>query len=481
MATTIQIDPVTRIEGHMKVEVTVDAVGGVQQIVDARSSGTMFRGFERILQGRDPRDAVHYTQRICGVCPVSHGMASSLALESTFGVTPPTNGRILRNLVLGADFLHSHILHFYHLAAPDYIDTTGLLDLSPWTPRYTTADMVNGPVAASLVSHYVTALAMRRKAHEMGAIFGGKLPCAPTFIAGGNTEVVTAEKVTQFRALLTELRGFIDNVFVPDVAAVGERFAPYYEIGAGCGNLLAYGVFDLNATGTNKLLARGRYTGGAAATVNVAEITEYVGHSYYTPSSGGLNPSVGITEPDPYKATGYSWIKAPRYANDPHELGPLARMYVNGDYTRGISVMDRLAARALETQKIANAMNTWLDELTPGGAVYASNTVPLSGSGVGLTEAPRGALGHWVSVANSSIARYQVITPTAWNASPRDDVDRPGPIEQALIGTPIADPAQPIEALRVVHSFDPCLACSVHLLRPAKRGARRSRPATTAT
>src|SRR5512140_986780 len=188
MATTIRVDPVTRIEGHLAIEVTVDAVGGVQKVTDAHSSGTSFRGFETILANRDPRDAVHYTQRICGVCPTSHAMAACLTLEQAFGVVAPNNARILRNLVLGADHLQSHVLHLYHLAAMDYIDssqTNGLIDISPWAPQYRTPDMIKGDLAAALVGHYVQALAIRRKAHQMGAIFGAKLPCTTAFVAGG--------------------------------------------------------------------------------------------------------------------------------------------------------------------------------------------------------------------------------------------------------------------------------------------------------
>jgi hydrogenase large subunit len=473
--TIIKIDPVTRIEGHLDIEVRVGLVDGVQQVRDAWSSGTMFRGFEIMLKDRDPRDAPHYTQRICGVCPISHGMASVLNLESAFGVLPPDNGRILRNLVLGANFIMSHILHFYHLAALDYINTDGIVDMSPWIPRYVTPDMVTGDAAAALVGHYVQALEMRRKAHQMGAIFGAKLPCSPTFVPGGCTEVVTADKISDFRTLLDELCSFIDTIYVPDVLVVAGAFPAYYEIGVGCGNLLAYGVFDLDATGATKLMARGRYTNGVDEDVDPAQITEYVKYSWYTAESGGLNPSVGVTEPDLDKPRAYSWLKSPRYAGIVHEAGPLARMWVNDDYRRGISVLDRVAARALECQKIADAMDGWLDELEIGDAAYAHCSVPESGTGIGLTEAPRGALGHWIEISDSKISRYQVVTPTNWNASPRDDYKQRGPIEEALINTPVADIEQPIEVLRVVHSFDPCLACSVHLLTPEGQSLARFR------
>ncbi len=225
MPTTIKIDPMTRIEGHLAIEVTVETVNGKQQIIDAKSSGTLFRGFENILRTRDPLDATHLTQRICGVCPISHGMASSLALDAAFGVTPPDNGRILRNLVLGSNFIQSHILHFYHLAAFDYIDTTQILNISPWWPQYAAPDMLKGTIVETLVQHYVKALEMRRKAHQMGAIFGGKLPCSPVFVPGGCTDVPTSQNITDFRNLLTEIRQFIDNTYLPDVLAVAMRIS----------------------------------------------------------------------------------------------------------------------------------------------------------------------------------------------------------------------------------------------------------------
>ncbi len=469
MATTITIDPVTRIEGHLSIEVTVDSVGGEDRVISARSAGTMFRGFEIILNGRDPRDAAQYTQRICGVCPVSHATASCLNLDNAFGVTPPDNGRILRNLVLGANFIQSHLLHFYHLSALDFIDTTGVLDMSPWTPRFVTPDMIGGATAATLVGHYVTALEMRRKAHQIGAVFGGKLPCTGSYVVGGMTETVSVEKIAEFRALLTELRGFIDNIYVPDAQAIGGLFPSYYSLGTGEGNLLAFGAFDLNAGGTSKLFDGGRYTDGVAGAFDPLQILEYVKYGWYSDADSGQNPAQGETNPEPEKPDAYSWTKAPRYANRPYEAGPLARMWINGHYTNGISMMDRIVARALETQLLANAMDGWLDDLVPGNPTYQPSTIPLQATSMGLTEAPRGALGHWMDINNSVISRYQVITPTAWNCSPKDDLEQMGPVEAALIGAPVADLDQPVEVLRIVHSFDPCLACAVHMVRPDDR------------
>ncbi len=470
MSKVLKINPVTRIEGHLDIEVTVETVEGRDQVIEARAAGPMFRGFEIILAGRDPRDAVHYTQRICGVCPVTHAMASTLALENAFGVHPADNGRILRNLILGSNYLNSHILHFYHLSAPDYLNTEGILDLSPWKPRSSAPDLVGGSTAATLVGHYVKALEIRRKSHQMGAIFSGRLPGCMTYVPGGCTQQVTADAVAAFRGLLGEIRTFINDTYLPDVTLLAGAFPEYKELGRGSGNLLSYGVFNLNATGSSRLFAGGRYTGGEYAEVNTDLIKEYVSHSWFTPESGDLNPRVGLTEPAPGKDGAYSWVKAPRYEDTVHEVGPLARMWITNDYREGISVLDRITARAQEASKIAQAMDGWLNELAPGEPVYNSSEIPVTSTGVGLTEAPRGALGHWIDISDSKISHYQVVTPTAWNASPRDDLGQPGAIEQALVGTPVQNMSDPVEVLRVVHSFDPCLACAVHTVRPGKRG-----------
>jgi hydrogenase large subunit len=258
---------------------------------------------------------------------------------------------------------------------------------------------------------------------------------------------------------------------IPDVEAVGALFPHYDSLGQGSGNLLSYGVFDLDGAGQNKLFAQGRYTDGQFETFDADQITEYVKYSKYTAASGQAHPSQGVTEPDAEKTDAYSWIKSPRYIDKVHEAGPIARMKINGDYTGNVSILGRIVARALEAEKVALAMDGWLDELVINDPVYQKADMPVTASGIGLTEAPRGALGHWIEIENSKISRYQVITPTNWNASPKDDFDQHGPIEQALIGMPIADTTQPVEVLRVIHSFDPCLSCAVHLIRPDMKKA----------
>jgi hydrogenase large subunit len=477
MAQITIVDPVTRIEGHMKVQVTIDTVSGKQQVTDAQCTGTQFRGFEKILVGRDTKDAPYITQRICGVCPVSHATAAAMALEHAAGITVPTNARILRNLVLGANFIQSHILHFYLLAALDYISPPAS---APWTPTWN-FDLMRSSSMQQIVTNFVTAVTMRRQAHEMAAIFAGRMPGLSAIQAGGFTTKPTTSMISSFNGYLNDLINFINNNYLPDVQLLSSTYSDYHQVGKGPGNLIAYGVFDLDSTANpQRLLKRGvvyNTNNASVRTLSTSSITESVTNSWYDNSTNNLNPTKGTTVTvDPAtKTNAYSWLKAPRYSTHPCEAGPLARMWINGDYRQGVSVMDRHMARALEAQKIGDAMLTWLDQLTVGGSEYTPVTAPFSKAGEGLTEAPRGALGHWMSTAPSttlapngmaSIGNYQIITPTCWNASPRDTSNVRGPMEQALIGTPVAIAAQPVEVLRVVHSFDPCMSCAVHVLRP---------------
>lgn len=508
----IIVDPITRIEGHLKIEVVVE--NGV--VKDAYSSGMMFRGIELILRNRDPRDAQRYTQRICGVCPTSHSIAATLNLDSAFGLADkiPDNGRIVRNLILGAAHIADHILHFYHLAALDYVDVTKVAkyngndpvlnsvkqfiergELAPFVPRnegdYRLSDKVNIEATA----HYIEALEMRRKAQEMLVIFGGKMPHNMAVVPGGVTETVTADKIASFLWRLNELRDFIDNVYIPDVLAVAEAYPDYFEIGAGCGNLLSYGLWDLEGndadyTKRNRLVKQGTVsTDLKVGTLDPNKIMEYVKYSWYTNSSTGKHPTQGVTEPQYGKKEAYSWVKAPRYDGKVYEVGPLAGIAVT--YARGeptvkklvdsvlskfkaspkalFSVLGRHAARALITKYVADAMPEWLLQLKPGEPAYIDYQIPDEAFGMGLTDAARGALGHWVEIKDKKIANYQCVVPSTWNLSPRDDQGQPGPVEQALIGTKIKNEKNPFEIGRIVRSFDPCLACAIHVITPKGR------------
>jgi hydrogenase large subunit len=361
------------------------------------------------------------------------------------------------------------------LALLDYVDGDRVLGPSPSSPRQSAPDLITGSEASALLVHYGEAMNVRRKIGQLGAIFGGRMPCSPVIVPGGCTptlsdavEMATAgepkasERIRQFRSLLDEIRSFVTAAYLPDVQLLAKKFPQYGKIGRGAGNFLAYGGFNLDASGSKKLFQRGVYAGDSFTSLDPNHITESVKYSCYETSSGTINPSRGITLPNINKPDAYSWIKSPRYMNEAYEVGPLARMWISGFYRQGVSVMDRLLARAYETQKIADAMAGWVQELTIGEPTRAKVEYANSGIGVGLTEAPRGALGHWLEFREDAIRHYQILAPTGWNASPMDESGKKGPIEQALIGTSVRDRDQPIELLRVVHSFDPCLACSIH-------------------
>ena len=460
----IAVDPVTRIEGHLKADIEVDTVGGVQQIVHVQMTGTLFRGFEKLLEGRDPRDAPIITSRICGVCPTSHSEVAVLALDQAGGVTIPGAARILRNLVHGACFLESHILHFYLLSLPDYIRGPAM---PPWTPGFEMDRRVDQASQDLFLAHYLEAINVRRECHEMGALFGGKLPHSPAYIAGGFTAVPSAANLAAFGTHLDNILNFIETRYLPDAERLAALYSDYFKIGRGYGNLLCYGAFELNDSGTSKLFPAGRIVNGTGAVqaMDPAAITEDVTRSWYTNESGTLHPSVGETVPQYPKADGYSWLKAPRYGGAPYECGPLARMWCRGDYTNGVSTMDRIRARAYEARLLATEMKGWLAELGAGAATYTPWTNPGVATASGLSEAPRGALGHWIGITDGRISHYQVITPTCWTISPRDGAGQLGPLEQALMGTPIADAKHPVEALRVIHSVDPCLDCATHVVQ----------------
>ncbi len=516
----ITIDPMTRIEGHLRIDVEIE--GG--KVKDAWTSGTLFRGFEIILQGRDPRDAWHITQRICGVCPTSHGHTSSMSMDDAFKVRPPANGRIIRNMIEGAQFVHSHILWFYHLNALDYVDVVSALKAKPTEPslkevqRKLKAFVDSGqlgpfanaywghpayklPPEINLlaVAHYLEALEMQAKAAAVSALFGGRMPMTMTSPPGGTTHVPSVDDIKNYLYRVKELQDWIDRVFIQDVLAIAPYYLNYAGVGKGHANFLAWGVFEDESFDPKKrLLPRGALFASDFPKVHepkAEDVTEHTGHSWYK-GNKPLNPAVGETDPD---YTGYntnkqySWAKAPRLQGKPMEVGALARMlvaYASGQPTATklidstlkaighagqpqvlLGVLGRIAGRALECKMVADAMHQWgmdlIENIKNGKtAVYQDYEIPDQTAGIGLWEAPRGALGHWLEVDNKRIKNYQCVVPTTWNVCPRDDNGVRGPIEEALVGTSVARADQPLEVLRVVHSFDPCLACTVHVIHP---------------
>jgi Ni,Fe-hydrogenase I large subunit len=436
-------------------------------------------------------------------------------LDEAFGIQPPDNGRILRNLIQMANHIQSHILHFYHLAALDFVDITAILkykgndaglnkvkawaeaeagrlgqkvpgSLAPFLPRFKGDYIPNDDINIGAIAHYLKALEMRKKAHEMLALFGGKMPHSITNMPGGVTEKVTVEKIASYLWRVKELQAFVDTVYLPDVIAVASAYTQYFGIGAGCKNFLSYGAIVTSNDGKGKMLPSGVFTDGQVSEFNPEKIAEYVKFSRYS-SGSGLHPYKGETEPDARKEGAYTWVKAPRYNGKPHEVGPLARTvitylkkgdpavvnavdstlkYFKADVPALFSVLGRHAARALECSWMCTKAIDQVLKLDPAKPTHTPCPVPESGMGAGLTEASRGSLGHWIVVEKKKIARYQAVVPGTWLTGPKDDMGQRGPMEEALVGTPIADPENPIEAVRVVRSFDPCLACAIHVMTP---------------
>jgi len=500
----VVIDPMSRIEGHLKVEAVVE--GGV--VKESAVSGTLFRGFEIFLRGRDPWDAQRLTERVCGVCPAVHGMAAAQNLDRALGVTEkvPPNGRLIRNIILACNYLQSHILHFYALAALDFVDVTAVADyagndpdllavkrflasgaLAPFVPRYEGDYRLDKKQNIELTRHYIQALRMRALAHEALAVFGGKMPHDVGMVPGGVICGPTTDKIMSIIAKVRAIGEFAENVYIPDVIAVARAYPDYASIGKGVENYLAWGVFDEDLdpdlTRRKRYFPNGVIIDGKLGKADPEKVFEDVKHSWYADDCAGA-PAEAQTIPLPGKNGAYSWIKSPRYDNAVCEVGPLARTmvaYRSGDEACRAevdrllsalgakadalkSVLGRHAARAIEVKRLAGKIVEWALSLKPGEPFCVEAPVPDSGVGYGCVDGPRGALGHWIEISEKKIARYQLVVPTTWNASPRDSQGRPGPMEQALMGIRVKDVENPFELARIVRSYDPCLACSVHVL-----------------
>jgi len=504
----ITIDPVTRIEGHLAIEVEIE--NGV--VKDAWSKGTMFRGLEVLLQGKDPRDASYVVDRVCGVCSGSHQWASALSLDAAFGSNVPDGGRLVRNLILGAQWLHDHPLHFYHLSALDYIDVMavaqykgndkGLLavkdkivklvqanDTSPLTPRYEPDEFsVKDPeIVTMAVAHYLKCLEIQAKAKRMGALLGGKIPHNASIVVGGATMYPEMQYLDQYRAHLAEVGAFVEDVYVKDVLLFGTGpLLPLATAGVGgsAGNYMSYGGFPNSSSNKeDQMFPAGVIYDNkidAVEKFDPKKIKELVDFSWYEDGEG-KHPSEGVTKVNRDKEKGYSFIKSPRYDGKAMEVGPLSRMLIAKPeaFTKLLAAgvkpgaVARHAARAVETLIVLKNVRKWLDELTAlvgTGKCLIHDTatweVPEESTGAGLNEAPRGALGHWINIKGKKIDNYQLVVPSTWNLSPRDGQNVRGPVEQSLIGVPVPDVNNPINIVRVIRSFDPCIACAVHIIEP---------------
>jgi hydrogenase large subunit len=442
---------------------------------------------------------------------VVHGTAAALALDSAFGVATdiPDNGRILRNMILASNYLQSHILHFYILAALDYVDVTAAAqyegdsralntlrdfiaggELSPFAPRFEGDYRLDAKANLQMTAGYAEALSVRRICHEMLAVFGGKMPHEVAIVPGGVCERPTVDKILAFRSRLGEISNFIDDHYLPDLLTIAGAYEDHFGFGKGVGRYLSYGVFDQDVSEADLLkrprLLPGGIWDGKVKAVDASQITESVRHSHFDDAYGGKHPSEEDTVEAPDKEGAYSWAKSPRLGGEPYEVGPLARCLVayhkgdkkvkqlvdgalsavGADLSALESTAGRHLARALEAKLLVGAMDEWSLQLDPAGEVCVPSQTPEEGAGAGLVDGPRGALGHWIRIADSKIARYQLVVPTTWNVSPRDEKEVPGPIEQALMGTRVRDENNPFEVVRIARSFDPCLACAVHIMTP---------------
>lgn len=559
MARKIVVDPISRIEGHLRIEAVL---GNDNVINEAYSSGTMWRGLEIILKGRDPRDAWAFTQRICGVCTTVHALASVRCVEDAIGAAIPPNARIIRNLMNATQQTQDHLVHFYHLHALDWVDVVSALSADPkqtstiaqsissWpksSPGYfsdlqkrLTAFVESGqlgifsnaywghsgyllPPEVNLlaVAHYLEALDFQKEIVKIHTVFGGKNP-HPNYTIGGvataidpdGDNVINIEQLNMIKKIIDDTNTFIDQVYIPDLIAIA-GFYKGWLYGGGLGNYLSYGDFpetDVNDP-ASFLWPRGAILNKDLSTVyddidpkDPKHITEEIAHSWYEYDGGmkKLHPFNGQTKPKysgpelPYEYLDtdkkYSWLKTPRWKDNPMEVGPLARVliaYAKGndeivglvDYVLDqlkapkaalFSTLGRTAARGIECKQTAGFMRHYYDQLIANikagdtrvfdDALWNPERWPDDCKGFGSTEAPRGALGHWIHIKDRKIADYQIVVPSTWNASPRDDKGRSGAYEAALKGTPMVDPEQPLEILRTIHSFDPCLACASHIM-----------------
>ena len=558
MSKRVVIDPITRIEGHLRIEIEVQN----GKIVDAYSSGTMVRGFEKILKGRDPRDAWAFTERACGVCTTVHALASVRTVEDALGIAVPPNAELVRNLMFCAQYMQDHVVHFYHLHALDWVDVVSALKANPnetsriaqsisdypkSSPKYFSdlqkrlTNFVNSgqlgifangywghpayklPPEVNLigVAHYLDALEWQKEIVKVHTIFGGKNP-HPNYLVGGapcainidDANALNSERLAYVGTLLDNAKTFIDQVYIPDLLAVAPYYLNWGGIGGGLENYLAYG--DLPTNGYSNVSGF-KFPRGVILNRNLNEvhevdgknpqqIEEFIKHSWYDYSDGddkGRHPWVGETKfnytgpKPPYDQLNvdgkYSWLKTPRWNGHPMEVGPLARMLVayasgskevqelvnsvlkklNVPVAALFSTLGRTAARGLETMLVAGWAKEFYgqllsnikngDERMFNNSKWDPSTWPKEAKGVGLSEAPRGALAHWIVIKDQKIDNYQLVVPSTWNASPRDVKGQRSSYESALLGTPVANPEKPLEVLRTIHSFDPCIACAVHL------------------
>jgi len=453
VTTKITIDPITRIMGPLSIEVEIKK----DKIVDAKSGGIQFRGFEKMLIGRPPLDAVYFTERICGICSTSHGLVASLALEDALKINPNENGVKVRNFAHGAEYLQNIMRQICIFVFPDYVNIT----VAPGNAGYDFR--LSEKYTEKINKDYVKALECSRLAHEIIALIGGKAPHNHGVFVGGTTSNMDASKIIRLKSILHSISEFMCENMVYDINIIAHYYPEYFKIGGGTKNLLTYGLFHDMHNKEMQYVQPSSYIDGEVATLDPKSITESSAFSWYKDSVPSEVPSNHPSETDIKKPGAYTFIKAPRYKGKVAQVGPLARMILSGSYKNSISTMDRLMARVLEGKKLCEKMFLILEEVEPIPAVQDKYTIPDSAQGIGLCDAVRGALGHWTTIEKGVIKNCDIVTPTAWNLSPIDELGQHGALESALIGTQIQNIKNPIEIGRIVRSFDPCISCATHV------------------
>lgn len=457
------IDPITRISGLLEVQVHIEN----NMITEANCGGMQLRGFEQMLQGRPPLDTIYLTARTCGICSLNHALTSTLALENAYQIMPPPNGRFIRNISLGLEMLQNHLRHLCQLVYPDYVNFEGLSPVAKSNPSL--CDFRLPPeVNTLLAKDYFIALNLSRNAHTALAGFTGKAPHGHGVYVGGITTTPTIVAYEQAKSIIQEILAFAKASLIPNLYILGEYYPDYYTLGKTQGAFLSYGLFDQPS---DPILygPKGTFIDNQLLPVDISLIKENFAYSWFNvpdeqSSLGGMPPT-----PDRQKQGAYSWVSAPRYSGLALEGGPLARMTMSGLYHHGFATMDRLIARGLEVQKLCECLLSFLEQVTLEN-FYNKDWAPVdNATGIGLTEACRGPLAHFIEIQDGVVKNYSLLPPSNWNLSPKDNKGQPGPCESALLGTPIQDIDHPVEIGRIVRSFDPCLNCAAHITSPYRK------------
>ena len=449
MGDVITIDPITRISGFM--EIRVEAEQNI--IVSAEAEGLLYRGFEVMLEGRPPMDAIFFTERICGICSAAHALASTLALEKAFNVNPSINDTYLREIIHGFEFVQNHLRHFYLFTIPSYVNITSINVVSDQQYH----DFRLPPeINQQLERHYIEGIDYARLAHEGQAVLGGKAPHNHGIFINGVTVIIDPYQLEKVKSIISRILSFVSTTMREDAEILAQYYPDYFEKGISYPNFMSYGVFDHEDKDIS-YLSPGIMIDGVRYPLQPEKFVEQINYAWYRNNQP-------VDEVDLSKPDAYSFIKAPRYDGQPMEVGPLARLLISGEYTGGHSCMDRNIARMLETEKILNIIYHLAERIQLNPNSQRTCLVPESGQGAGLVDTTRGALGHWVSISNSVISHYNIITPSTWNLSPKDEAGIPGVVERSLIGSSINNISEPVEIGRIVRSFDPCVSCATHLI-----------------